>query len=152
MKTAPQGLLIFDVELHKIVATSAPGATVEVASPPSFPIEEWSARFPDAARGLGNWIWVHPAAVPQFLSWNRDHWDQSYEFARWAVSHPGADVNALAAAHRDWGFMDEMMEQHRPAANTLLEWCREFPAASEDLMRRRAGLLWIGTNLYRRYR
>ena len=54
----------------------------------------------------------------------------------------------FVATHRGWPVFDEIMERHRPAAETFMAWSRRHPQAAEALMNHPHGLEWAGHHLY----
>jgi hypothetical protein len=120
------------------------------ALPPSG-LEEWSANHPQASRELGEWVRTHPEAAARFFEWDAHHPERSKIFVGWAITHPGLSIDAFVAMHPSWPLFDQIMERHRPAAESFLFWCRRHPPAAAALMDHSSALDWAGRHLYADY-
>jgi hypothetical protein len=114
-------------------------------------IERWADNHPEAASDLGNWVKTHAQAARKFFEWDSTHPDRSKMFVTWAITHPGEGIDVFAAQHPGWQYFDEIMERHRPAAQSFIAWCRHHPRAAEALMSHPGGLQWAGNHLYKAY-
>ena len=122
-------------------------ATVAPAQEPGG-LETWERTHPEASRELGIWVKQHPEAARRLFEWDGQHTDRAHALVTWAIHHPEAGVQAFAASHPEWPEADQIMREHRPAANAFLAWCRRFPEAAESLMSHPGGLDWAGRHLY----
>ncbi len=122
----------------------------ELASraPGSASIENWAARYPDAARGLGAWAHDNPEAARFVFEYDGRHPDRNRELILWAIYHPSDDVALFAAKHPGWEWFDTVMKTHRAGADQFLQWARSQPVAAEELVGHPSGLLWAGDHLY----
>jgi hypothetical protein len=120
------------------------------AAPPSG-LEQWSVNHPQASRELGQWVRAHPDAAARFFEWDAHHPERSRIFVGWAITHPGLSIDAFVVVHLGWPLFDQIMERHRPAAESFLLWCRRHPPAAEALMDHRSALDWAGRHLYADY-
>jgi hypothetical protein len=108
-------------------------------------MENWNSRHPEAARELCNWVGTHPEAANHFFEWDASHPERAREFVTWTIAHPPAEgINVFVVEHRAWSEWDWISEQHHPAANAFMGWCRRHPRAAEDLVNHPAGLRWAG--------
>jgi hypothetical protein len=114
-------------------------------------LDRWSKNHPQASRELGEWVKNHPAAAGRFFEWDGAHPARAKEFVTWAIARPAESVDVFVAAHPGWPVFDQIMERHRPAAETFVAWCRRHPPAAEALMTHPGGLHWAGHHLYREY-
>jgi hypothetical protein len=111
-------------------------------------LEGWSHRHPAASQALGDWVRGHPRAAERFFRWDGAHPGAAESFVVWSIRNPGASIDVFAVEHPRWEDFNWVMEHHRPAANAFMVWCRQYPAAAEELMHHPAGLHWAGTHLY----
>ncbi len=132
-------------------AATIPVTPVTAATPAETAIDRWADNHPQAASELGNWVKNHPQAAHKFFEWDGSHPERCRIFVTWAITHPAEGINAFASQHPRWQFFDEVMEHHRPAAQTFIQWCRRHPKAAEALMRHPRGLQWAGNHLYKSY-
>jgi hypothetical protein len=130
-----------------------PPPAAAAAPPPATPtgLEQWSANHPEASRELGEWVRTHPDAAARLFEWDGHHPEKSKLFVTWALTHPAMTIDAFAAEHPGWPVFDQIIERHRPAAETFLLWCRRHPPAAEALMNHSGGLDWAGRHLYADY-
>jgi hypothetical protein len=126
-----------------------PPPPAPAAAPAPVPLERWAEVHPQAARELGDWARAHPQAARRFFEWDGHHPERAQEFVGWTTAHPSDGLNAFVATHPGWPFFNEVMKQHRPAADAFMAWCRRHPPAAEALMHHPRGLQWAGHNLYR---
>ena len=111
-------------------------------------IETWSQNHPAASQELGVWVRSHPQAAALFFEWDGHHPERSKEFVAWTIGHPAQPIDGFVASHPGWQYFDKISEQHRPAAETFMAWCRRFPRPAEALMNHPGGLQWAGNHLY----
>lgn len=111
-------------------------------------LEAWERHHPEASRELGAWVKAHPHAARKLFAWDAGHPERSREFVTWAITHPGEGVGLFAGTHRGWRTFDDLVLNHRPAANDFIAWCRRHPRAAEALMNHPGGLDWAGRHLY----
>jgi hypothetical protein len=114
-------------------------------------LESWSANHPQASRELGEWVKAHPQAAAKFFEWDGHHPERSKEFVTWTIYHPAENIDAFVIRHQGWRYFDQIMERHRPAAETFMSWCRRHPQAAEALVSHPRGLEWAGHHLYASY-
>lgn len=112
-------------------------------------IERWSENHPKASVELGEWVKRHPKAAAKFFEWDGTHPERSREFVTWTITHPRKSIDSFAVQHPGWPVFDQIMENHRPAAETFMAWCRRHPRAAEALMSHSGGLRWAGEHLYK---
>ena len=132
------------------VAT-VPTPQVTVAPPPAVAIDRWADNHPKAASELGNWVKKHPQSAGKFFEWDGTHPDRSKMFVTWAITNPGEGIDVFVTQHPGWPYFYQLMENHRPAAQELINWSRRHPAAAEALMSHPRGLQWAGNHLYKTY-
>ncbi|HTN52548.1 MAG TPA: hypothetical protein VML50_09120 [Anaeromyxobacter sp.] len=111
-------------------------------------MEAWQHNHPEAARELGEWVRVHPAAAQLFFTWDGHHPERCREFVTWTIEHPRQNIDVFVMERRGWPVFDQIMEQHRPAAEAFMAWCRRHPRAAEALVSHPRGLEWAGHHLY----
>lgn len=134
------------------------GFTATILPPPAVAmpsreaaIESWADNHPEASTELGNWVKNHPQAARKFFEWDSTHPERSKQFVTWAITHPGEGIEVFVTQHPGWPIFDEIMEQHRPAAQAFIAWSRHHPQAAEALMNHPGGLHWAGNHLYKSY-
>jgi|HubBroStandDraft_1064217.scaffolds.fasta_scaffold102341_1 hypothetical protein len=111
-------------------------------------LETWASRNPDAARALGTWVHNNPEAAGVIFKWDKSRPGRSRELVRWAIRHSRDDISVFTAKHPEWAWFDGLMASHRRGADQYLAWCRQYPAAAEELVRQSSGLRWVGDHLY----
>jgi hypothetical protein len=111
-------------------------------------LETWASRHSEAAKALGTWVHNNPEAASKIFSSDLHRPGRSRELVRWAVHHPGEDISVFTSKHPDWGWFDRVMAEHRLGADQFLAWCRQYPAAAEELIKHPSGLRWVGDHLY----
>jgi hypothetical protein len=126
------------------VAAGAP-ATVVMTDPA---LETWPSRNPDAAKALGGWVHDNPEAAARIFTFDGVHPGRSRALVRWAIHHPGEDISAFTSKHPEWEWFDRVIAAHHLGASQYLAWCRQYPAAAEELVQRPSGLRWVGDHLY----
>jgi hypothetical protein len=114
-------------------------------------IEQWSHRFPDASKALGEWVRTHADAAHYIFEWDGHHPERSQAMVTWAIEHRGENLMLFKAQHRDWPELDEIINRHRPAAEEFLIWCRNHAEAARALVSNPKGLRWAGDHLYKDY-
>ena len=114
---------------------------------PESDIAVWNTQHPEAAHALCAWVSGHRAAAQRFFEWDANHPERSREFVVWAIYHPRQNIDAFVATHPNWPGFSRIVENHRPAAMTFMDWARRFPTAAERLMNHRSGLAWAGSHL-----
>jgi hypothetical protein len=143
-------VLVALLVIQGCAATVTPPPAVAIP-PREAAIERWADNHPEAASDLGNWVKNHPQAARKFFEWDSTHPDRSKLFVIWAITHPVEEIDVFVEQHHGWQYFDEIMERHRPAAQTFIAWCRKHPRAAEALMNHPGGLQWAGNHLYRAY-
>jgi hypothetical protein len=111
-------------------------------------IERWEHHHAEASRELGEWVKNHPDAARKFFEWDAHHTARAHEFVTWTITHPEQPIETFVNGHPGWEYFDKIMENHRPAAETFMAWCRRHPKAAERLMNHPQGLDWAGHHLY----
>jgi hypothetical protein len=114
-------------------------------------IDRWSDRYPEASQALGDWVARHPAAARKFFEWDSNHTGRAHDFVTWTIFNRNRSIDEFVRAHPQWPVFQEIMDRHRPAAESFANWCRHFPDAAESLMNHPGGLDWAGRHLYRAY-
>jgi len=131
-----------------LIAILVTGCAASVAEQRKEGIEQWAGNHPEASRELGVWVQTHPQAAALFFEWDGQHPDRSHEFVTWTITHPAQPIETFVATHPGWQYFDRIMEQHRPAAEAFMAWCRRHAQAAELLMNHSGGLIWAGRHLY----
>jgi hypothetical protein len=131
-----------------LIVLLAAGCGASVAEQRRDSIEQWAGNHPEASRELGVWVQTHPEAAALFFEWDGHHPERSHEFVTWTIQHPAQPIETFVVMHPGWQYFDRIMEQHRPAAEAFMAWCRRHPPAAERLMSHPGGLIWAGRHLY----
>ena len=148
------------IALRLLCTSSALLATLSCATqhppPPPPPsahatIEGWEHRHPAASQELGDWVRNHSQAAQKLFLWDSHHPGAAEEFVDWSLANPNANIDVFVAAHPSWNDFNWIVENHRPASNSFMGWCRRHPGASRELMHYPGGLHWAGTHLYESY-
>jgi hypothetical protein len=119
--------------------------------PASASIDRWADNHLQASQELGEWVRNHPDGAARFFEWDGHNPERSKEFVTWTLVHPSENIDAFVVTHRGWPVFDQIMERHRPAAETFMGWARRHPQAAESLMNHPRGLEWAGHHLYATY-
>lgn len=117
-----------------IIAVFVAGVWPAWAAPSPAAVENWAYTYPDAAFELWSWSQENPAAARKFSQWNEANHERSRQFVAWAIAHPGKGIDVFLESHHDWADFERVAGRYRPAAGTLLAWCRHYPAAARALM------------------
>ena len=119
-----------------------------VAAPPDAGLETWASRHAEAAKALGTWVHNNPEAASMLFVFDSRKPGRSRELVRWAVHNPGEDITVFTSKHPDWVWFDRKMADHHLGAGQFLAWCRQYPAAAEELIQHPSGLRWVGDHVY----
>ena len=88
-------------------------------------------------------------AASLFFCWFGGHPARAKEFVEWFIAHPFKSIVAFASLHPNWPRLDEMATKFRPAMVAFIEWLRNHPGASRDLISQPLRLQWAGSNIGR---
>ena len=118
-----------------IIAVLVAGSGLALAAPSAAAVENWAYTYPDAAFELWSWSRENPAAARTFSRWDAVNHERSRIIVAWAITHPGKGMDAFLESHPHWTDFEQLAGRYRPAARTLLAWCRHYPAAARALMK-----------------
>jgi hypothetical protein len=105
-------------------------------------LEAWMKADEKAAVAFFEWEGHHPKGAKQFVHWSIEHKDKSIE--EYETTHAAAGKKAEPAL---WVAFDKVMNDHKAAATSFMEWARKHPEAAQALMKHAKGLLWAGTHI-----
>jgi hypothetical protein len=136
----------------------APAPVPEAAEPPAPPPEPgapatvggWARLHVVAARDLREWVRHHPKAAVRFFVWGARHPGRVRLLMAWILGQEKAGVGAFVAAHPGWPGLNQILQEHRPAAEGFFAWCRHHPRAARALVAHPALLERLGAGLERR--
>ena len=127
------------------IATADPAGT---AAASDTGLETWASRHSEAAKALDTWVRNNPEAASRIFSFDSRRPGRSRELVRWAVRHAGEDISVFTSKHPDWSWFDRVVAEYRLGADQFVAWCRQYPAAAEELIKHPSGLRWVGDHLY----
>ncbi|KAB0663986.1 hypothetical protein F6V25_14320 [Oryzomonas japonica] len=118
-----------------LMALFVAGAGFAPAAPAPAAVENWAYTYPDAAFELWSWSRDNPAAARIFSRWDAVNHERSRMIVTWAIAHPGKGIELFLESHPYWADVEQLAGRYRPAARTLLAWCRHYPGAAKALMK-----------------
>lgn len=97
------------------------------------PIDAWSERYPDAARGLAAWCDEHPDVASRLAAWDSKHPIRMSTLVEWSVTHKYEPIEAFLYGRSGWQDFSSLLHDEHRAMAELVDWIRRSPHAAEEL-------------------
>jgi hypothetical protein len=119
-------------------------------------IKKWAHSHAEAAKDLDAWMKANGDAAALIVEWEGQHPKAAKKFVHFHIEHKDKGLadfesgHAATAKHKEpemWVHFDKLMNDHKAAADSFIEWVRKHPKAAEDLMKHRQGLKWAGHHM-----
>lgn len=126
-----------------VVLTSAPPRPVVapvIDASDERDVQQWRARYPDAARELDAWRSGDEDGAAALLEWDEQHPDQLHVVVLWAMTYPYDDLGSLFLGRATWDAFAAVVASHPVAVRGFLGWCRRSVPAAVELARHPAAL------------
>jgi hypothetical protein len=106
-----------------------PAPPVEQAS-----LDDWTRRYPDAARELAEWMKKYPATAQRLFELDSVRADAIHVLTEWAVTARYETIRTFLFSRAGWDHLRHSLDLgHEEGLNAFLTWTRRSAAAAEEL-------------------
>jgi hypothetical protein len=128
-------------------AITPPPAPLRIDPQPSIdrtiPVEEWRARYPQAAHGFDEWKGTYPDAASRFATWSVREPDHLEVLVLWSVTRPHEGIGPFLVEHPGWETLSALAREEPEAVSAFLHWVRACRGAAEELAVHPGGLAYV---------